>query len=165
MSYRIEKMQPSDWDEVKKIYLQGISTQMATFQTEAPSWESWNSGHISSCRLVACSEDGILGWAALSPTSSRPCYRGVAEVSIYIAEGARGQGVGAALLKKLVELSEVNDFWTLQSGIIRENAASISIHKKCGFREIGIRERVAQMSNGKWHDTVLLERRSKVTGQ
>lgn len=165
MDYKIEEMQSSDWNEVKNIYLQGINTQMATFQAEAPTWEAWDSGHISTDRLVARSKNGILGWAALSPTSGRYCYRGVAEISIYIAEAAKGNGVGTALLQSLVDLSDKQGFWTLQSGIIRENAASIALHKKCGFREIGIREKVAQMNNGVWHDTVLMERRSKVNGK
>jgi phosphinothricin acetyltransferase len=106
----------------------------------------------------------VLGWVAISPTSSRPCYSGVAELSIYISESSRGSGLGAALLMEAVKQSEENGIWTLHSGIIRDNTKSISLHKKCGFREIGVREKVAKMPNGKWHDVMLMERRSKVIG-
>ncbi|WKB35632.1 N-acetyltransferase family protein [Terrilactibacillus sp. S3-3] len=161
MEYRIDDMQPADWDQVKDIYLEGIKTGIATFQTECPSWDNWNQNHIDSCRLVARSGNTVLGWAALSPTSSRKCYAGVAEVSIYISGKYKGKGIGTALLKSVVRISEDKGFWTLQSAIIRENAASIALHQKCGFRELGIREKVAKMENGKWHDVVLMERRSK----
>lgn len=164
MHYQIEKMEPSDWKQVCDIYAQGIKTGRATFQAEVPSWEEWNRGHIRLCRLVARSGDDVLGWAALSPTSSRSVYAGVAELSLYIDEKHQGQGVGAALLTHLITVSEDNGFWTLQSVIIRENAASIRLHTKCGFREVGIREKIAKMSNGAWHDTVLMERRSKRIG-
>ena len=166
MEYRIEDMESSDWDQVKNIYLEGIRTGIATFQTEFDlhTWETWNNGHISSCRLVARSGKGILGWVALSHTSSRCVYSGVAEVSIYIKEKYKGQGIGTALLQSLIKLSEEKGFWTLQSGIVRENTASIALHKKCGFREIGIRERVGKMNNGIWHDVVLMERRSNIVG-
>ena len=164
MNYTIEEMNDSDWEEVAKIYLEGINTGIATFQNLIPNFEDWNKGHIKSCRLVAKSEGNVIGFAALSPTSSRPVYSGVAEVSIYIGENHRGLGIGHALMTSIVKLSEENNFWTLQSGIIRENAASIELHKKCGFREIGIREKVAKMDNGIWHDTVLMERRSAVVG-
>lgn len=164
MEYEIEEMKSSDWEQVKNIYLEGINTKIATFQTEAPTWEEWNNGHISSCRLVARSQNDILGWVALSPTSSRYCYRGVVEVSIYIGRNYKGQGVGTALLQYLIKLSEENGFWTLYSSIIRENSTSISLHKKCGFREIGTREKIAKASDGIWHDVVLMERRSRVVG-
>lgn len=164
MNYTIEEMKESDWDEVSKIYLEGINTGIATFQNSLPTFEVWDNGHIKSCRLVAKCDGKILGFIALSPTSSRPVYSGVAEVSIYIEENYRGLGVGKALMTSLIKLSEENNFWTLQSGIIRENAASIELHKKCGFREIGVREKVAKMDNSIWHDTVLMERRSKIVG-
>jgi L-amino acid N-acyltransferase YncA len=162
MNYTIEKMKDSDWEEVSKIYLEGINTGIATFQTSIPTFKDWNNGHIKSCRLVAKSNEKTLGFAVLSSTSSRCVYRGVAEVSIYIGENYRGLGIGKALLTDLIRLSEENDIWTLQSGIIIENVSSIELHKKCGFREIGIREKVAKMDNGVWHDTVLVERRSKL---
>lgn len=164
MNYTIEEMKNSDWEEVSRIYMEGINTGIATFQNSVPAFEDWNNGHIKSCRLVAKAEGKVLGFAALSPTSSRAVYSGVAEVSIYIGENCRGLGIGQALMTALVKQSEENNFWTLQSGIIRENTASIELHKKCGFREIGIRERVAKMDNGVWHDTVLMERRSKTVG-
>ncbi|WP_411683161.1 N-acetyltransferase family protein [Clostridium thailandense] len=164
MNYEIEAMIKEDWEEVARIYLEGINTGKATFQSDIPTWENWNNSHITSCRLVARLGNKVLGWAALSPTSSRCVYAGVAEVSIYIGEEYRGKGIGKALLTNLVKLSEEDGLWTLQSGIIRENAASIALHKICGFRELGIREKVAKMSNGIWHDVVLMERRSKVVG-
>lgn len=164
MDYKIDEMKQSDWEQVANIYLGGIKTGLATFQTEVPTWESWNNGHISLCRLVARSGDNVLGWAVLSPTSSRCVYAGVAEVSIYIGEKYKGQGVGTHLLNNLIQLSEENGFWTLQSGIIRDNLASISLHRKCGFREVGIREKVAKMHNEKWMDVVFMERRSKIVG-
>lgn len=164
MDYKIEKMNQEDWEKVSKIYLEGINTGKATFQTEVPTWESWNSSHISSCRLVARLGDKVLGWGALSPTSSRCVYAGVAEVSVYIGEEYRGKGVGAAILNNLVKLSEENGFWTLQSGIIEENLASIELHKKCGFRQIGVRKKLGKMSNGVWHDVILMERRSNIVG-
>lgn len=164
MKYTIEEMQPSDWEQVKNIYLEGIQTGTATFQAGAPSWEDWNKGHLGVCRFVARSEKGVLGWVALSPTSGRDCYRGVVEVSIYIGTNFQGQGIGTELLRRVVSCSEENGIWSLYCAIIRENAASIETHKKCGFREIGIKEKVAKMSNGVWHDVVLMERRSKTVG-
>ncbi|MDP4090783.1 MAG: N-acetyltransferase family protein, partial [Bacillota bacterium] len=126
MEYKIEEMKLSDWEQVRNIYLEGIRTCLATFQAEAPSWEDWDKGHLSLCRLAARSGDTVLGWAALSPTSSRSCYAGVAEVSIYIGEEYKGQGIGTVLMNELIKQSEENGIWTLHSGIIRENAASIA---------------------------------------
>ena len=165
MNYKIDEMKELDWEQVAKIYLEGINTGKATFQTEVPTFENWNNGHITSCRLVARSaENNILGWVALSPTSSRCVYTGVAEVSIYIGENYRGLGIGKNLLNSVVKRSEEDGFWTLQSGIIRENTASIELHKKCGFRQVGIREKIAKMSNGVWHDVAFMERRSNKVG-
>ncbi|EKQ56057.1 MULTISPECIES: GNAT family N-acetyltransferase [unclassified Clostridium] len=164
MKYNIEEMKASDWEQVKNIYIEGIKTGIATFQTEAPTWENWNIGHLDKCRLVARSVNGILGWVALSPTSSRDCYKGVVEVSIYVGEKYKGQGIGKNLLTSLINNSEENGIWTLYCAIIRENIASIAMHKSCGFREIGIREKVARTSSGVWHDVVLMERRSKKVG-
>ncbi|MCB2293486.1 N-acetyltransferase family protein [Clostridium algoriphilum] len=164
MDYIIDKMVKTDWEQVAHIYLEGIKTGKATFQTEVPTWEEWNSGHVNLCRVVARLDNNILGWGALSPTSSRCVYSGVAEVSIYIGGNYRGQGLGEIILNNLVKLSEENGFWTLQSGIIRENIPSIKLHKKCGFREVGVREKVAKMNNGRWHDVVFMERRSKEVG-
>lgn len=164
MDYIIDEMKESDWEQVANIYLEGIKTGKATFQTEVPTWDSWNSGHINSCRLVVHSESNVIGWAALSATSSRCVYAGVAEVSIYIGEKHKGRGIGTALLKRLIKLSEEDGFWTLQSGIISKNTASIALHKKCGFREIGIREKVAKMNNKEWMDVTFMERRSTMVG-
>jgi phosphinothricin acetyltransferase len=164
MNYSIEEMRESDWEEVSKIYLEGINTGIATFQNSIPTYDEWDNGHIKSCRLVAKSNGKVLGFAALSSTSTRAVYSGVAEVSIYIGENYRGLGIGQALMKNLIKLSEENNFWTLQSGIISENTSSIELHKNCGFREIGTREKVAKMDTGVWHDTVLMERRSRIVG-
>jgi len=159
VNFKIEKMQPSDWPAVREIYIQGINSGHATFETRAPDWEYWDKAHLLPARLVARSESGLLGWAALSAISSRSVYRGVAEVSVYVAEESRGTGVGTALLLQLVAESERNGFWTLQAGIFPENTASIALHSRCGFRKVGIRERIGQM-HGTWRDVVLMERRS-----
>ncbi len=164
MDIAIEALKPNDWTEVSAIYLAGIRTGIATFQGDVPGWEEWDCSHCVCCRLVARSGDAVLGWAALTPISSRRVYAGVADISVYVAEGQRGRGVGAALLNELVLQSEQNGFWTLQSRIIRENTASRELHKKCGFREIGMEERLGRMPNGDWHDVMLMERRSMTVG-
>jgi len=163
MSTSIRKMTPSDWPSVAAIYLEGIRTGNATFQTEAPTWEEWDKAHIPHCRLVAIVGNAVAGWAALMPVSSRLVYAGVAEESVYVGEKFRGQGIGLALLEQLVVESETEGFWTLQAGIFPENIGSIRIHEKCGFRVLGRRERIGQMG-GVWRDTLLLERRSLVVG-
>jgi phosphinothricin acetyltransferase len=157
---RISPMLPEYWLAVERIYLEGIATGNATFETESPGWESWDVKHHRHSRLVALEGDRLLGWAALSPVSTRRVYAGVAEVSIYVTEAARGRSVGRALLAALVEQSEENGIWTLQAGIFPENRASISLHKACGFREVGVREQLGQL-RGKWRDVVLLERRGR----
>ena len=164
VNFNIEEITEKHWEEVSKIYLEGINTGKATFQTEVPTWQDWNNSHIKSCRLIVCSSTKVLGWAALSPISSRCVYAGVAEVSIYIKKEYREKGIGTALLTNLIKFSEENGFWTLQSVIIKENIKSIDLHKKCGFRKVGIRERLGKMSNGVWHDVVLMEHRSKSVG-
>jgi len=158
-----DSMQRHDWPEVKHIYEDGIATGNATFQQSAPEWEEWDKNHLSTCRVVAKDNDTILGWAALTPVSGRCVYAGVAEVSVYINEEARGKGLGKKLLEMLVEESEANDIWTLQAGIFPENTASLKIHEACGFRILGTREKIGKM-NGVWRDTILMERRSKKTG-
>jgi L-amino acid N-acyltransferase YncA len=163
VEYVIETMAPSDWPQVRSIYAEGISTGHATFETEPPIWERWDSTHLPKCRLVARAGDVIFGWAALSPVSSRSAYSGVAEVSIYVGASYRGREIGGALLNALAALSEQLGIWTLQAGIFPENRSSLALHKRCGFREIGTRERVGQL-NGIWRDVVLLERRSRVVG-
>jgi phosphinothricin acetyltransferase len=148
---------------VRAIYLEGIATGEATFETDAPDWERWDADHLPQCRLVARNIDGVLGWAALSPVSRREVYAGVAEVSVYVAESARGRGVGGALMRALVEASERYGLWTLQSIVFPENHASVALHLKHGFREVGRRERIARR-HGVWRDTVVLERRSRAVG-
>ncbi|WP_210466252.1 GNAT family N-acetyltransferase [Rufibacter roseolus] len=152
------------YPQVKAIYEQGIATGNATFQTSAPTWETWDAAHLPHSRLVALTYSGeVAGWAALSPVSGRCVYGGVAEVSVYLHEDFRGQGLGARLLSQLIQESEANGMWTLQAGIFRENEASIGLHQKCGFRMVGMRERIGQL-DGQWRDTVLLERRSSTVG-
>lgn len=163
MNYQIESMNDSDWEQVRDIYRQGLATGNATFETTAPGWEDWNNGHLVHSRLVARSENNVLGWAALSPVSKRQVYSGVAEVSVYVGENGRGNGIGRALLKSLIEISEQNGIWTLQASIFPENTASVKLHLQFGFREIGKRERIAKLA-GVWRNTVILERRSKSVG-
>jgi len=150
----------SDWNSVSKIYADGIATGIATFETEIPNWETWNKKHIESCRIVAVKSNQVVGFAVLSSVSNRTVYKGVAEVSVYVAKDYRGQYVGETLLKQLIIESETHNFWTLQAGIFSENIASIEMHKKFGFRVIGIRKQIGQL-NGKWHDNHFLERRSR----
>jgi len=159
VKYAIDALQTRDWEAVRSIYLEGIATGNATFETGAPDWQAWTRNHLSFARLVARDGLAILGWAALSPVSSRRVYAGVAEVSVYVAASARGLGVGRSLLIALIEEAEHNGIWTLQAGVFPENTASIALHKRCGFREVGRRERIGKL-NGVWRDVVLLERRS-----
>ena len=159
----IELMTPQDWPAVAEIYAQGIRTGNATFETDVPDWQRWDSAHLNSCRLVARAGNEVLGWAALSPASARCVYAGVAEVSVYVAERARGKKIGSVLLAALVEESERAGLWTLQAGIFPDKPASIEMHKRLGFRIVGTRERLGCM-NGRWRDTVLMERRSAVAG-
>jgi L-amino acid N-acyltransferase YncA len=158
MEYSILPMLPDHWAAVREIYGQGIATGNATFETELPDWEKWDSSHRKDCRFVAAGGE-VLGWAALSAVSTRRVYRGVAEVSVYVAATARGRGVGKALLEALVKESEVNGVWTLQAGIFPENTASIELHKSCGFREVGVRRRIGKLGEV-WRSVALLERRS-----
>jgi L-amino acid N-acyltransferase YncA len=159
----ISAMEKKNWPQVEAIYLAGIKAKNATFETVSPGWDKWNEAHLEICRFVLKQDENIIGWAALSPYSRRYVYRGVAEVSVYIAADATGKGFGTLLLKKLITDSEANGIWTLQAGIFPENIASIIIHKKSGFREVGLRKQLGQM-DGVWRDVVLLERRSTITG-
>lgn len=163
MQYVIDNMNPADWIEVRRVYLEGISTGQATFETEAPDWEKWDASHLQQCRLVARAGEGVIGWAALSPVSKRSVYAGVAETSVYAAENFRGHGIGYALLEALVTCSEKHGVWTLQAGILTENVSSLRLHGRCGFREVGRRERIGKLK-GVWRDVILLERRSKLVG-
>ncbi|TCD11721.1 N-acetyltransferase family protein [Pedobacter frigidisoli] len=159
----IRNLLSSDWNLVKSIYEMGIVTGNATFQTNAPSWAEWDSAHLPNGRIVAEEHGIVIGWAALTPVSSRCVYAGVAEVSVYIHPEKSGMGIGLSLLVELVRLSEAEGIWTLQAGIFPENLASLRIHEKAGFRILGVREKIGKQ-NGVWRDTVLLERRSKIIG-
>lgn len=152
-------MAADDWEAVRRIYREGIATGNATFETEAPEWNRWDAAHLPHSRLVARDAAAIVGWAALSPVSPRRVYRGVAEVSVYVAESARGRGSGHMLLEALIGESERHGIWTLQAGIFPENIASLELHRKCGFRLVGRRERIGELG-GVWRDVLLLERRS-----
>jgi L-amino acid N-acyltransferase YncA len=157
-------MTTAHWPTVRAIYEQGIATGNATFETQAPDWAAWDRAHLAHSRLVAVDDAGlVLGWAALSPVSSRCVYGGVAELSIYIAADARGQGVGRQLLQALIADSEAHGIWTLQAGTFEENKASIGLHTQAGFRVIGHRERIGQ-HHGVWRNTVQMERRSSSVG-
>ena len=159
----IIKIEEQHYPQIATIYLQGIATGNATFQTEAATWADWDKSHLQHSRLAAFVENEMAGWAALSPVSSRCVYAGVAEVSIYIADKFRGKGIGKILFSQLIKSSEVNNLWTLQSGIFPENIGSIRLHENCGFRAIGYRERIGQM-HGIWRDNIIMERRSKTVG-
>ncbi len=156
----VAPMRPEDWERVRAIYLEGVATGQATFETQAPAWEGWDRTHLPVARLVGRVADEIAGWAALSAVSQRKAYAGVAEVSVYVAAGSRGRGIGRALLTHLITESEKNGIWTLQAVVFPENAATVALHRGCGFREVGRRERISKL-NGLWRDTVLLERRSQ----
>jgi phosphinothricin acetyltransferase len=167
-------MPPQFWPAVREIYRQGIASGNATFETELPDWEDWDSKHRKNCRLIALEpieeealvglkDIRVLGWAALSPVSTRRVYSGVAEVSVYVDENARGNGVGKSLLQALIAESELNGIWTLQAGIFPENLASIALHRSCGFRKVGVRRRIGRLGE-RWRDVLLLERRSSRVG-
>lgn len=156
-------MTPADWPFVMEIYLEGIATGDATFETSAPNWEQWDANHHQFARLVIKQAKTVVGWAALSRVSARQAYVGVAEVSVYVAEQSRGQGLGRQLLEALIADSEMSGIWTLQASVFPENVASRMLHRHCGFREVGERVRIAKL-NGVWRSTLLLERRSKVVG-
>jgi phosphinothricin acetyltransferase len=163
MDFTVEPMNAGDWKAVQAIYREGIATDNATFETEAGDWYVWDSHHLQDCRLVARSAEQVVGWAALSAVSDRCVYGGVAEASVYVAEPARGQGIGTCLLQALVEESERAGIWTLQAGIFPENEASIALHRACDFRTVGRRERLGQL-HGVWRDVILTERRSNIAG-
>ncbi len=156
----ITELRAEHWPEVARIYAEGIATANATFETEVPSWERWNSAHLPAYRFIAMSEGKLLGWVAASPFSSRCGYAGVVEESVYVAEDARGHGVGKALIRRLVQSTEAGGVWTLQTGIFPENEASLRLHQCVGFRVVGCRERLGRL-NGVWRDVLLLERRSR----
>jgi len=159
----VRQLYATDWESVRAIYLEGIATGQATFETAAPDWGEWDSAHLPFARLAASRHTEFCGWAALSPVSKRLAYSGVAEVSVYVAEHSRGRGVGTALLRRLIYESEQNGVWTLQAVVFPENAATLALHVRSGFREVGRREHIGEL-NGAWRDTLLLERRSRKVG-
>lgn len=163
-SVAIEPLTPDDWPAVRRIYEEGIATGRATFETAAPDWEAWDEGHRADCRFVARRGGDVVGWIAVSRSSRRAVYRGVAEVSVYVAEDARMSGVGRALFDGLIRASEAAGIWTIQAGVQADNEASLALHERAGFRRVGVRERFGQDAMGQWRDVVLLERRSRVVG-
>ena len=159
----IDFLTPDHWPQLVAIYQEGIAAGNATFEAQVPTWEAWDAGHFTHSRLVARQGGKIAGWAALSPVSKRPVYRGVAEVSVYVAAAAQGKGIGTALLGALVASSEASGIWTLQAGIFPENKASLKLHHNHGFRIVGRREKIGQQA-GVWRDVILMERRSQKIG-
>ena len=152
-------MGPGDWPHVASIYAAGIATRNATFETEVPSFEEWDASHLAEHRFVAADGERVVGWIALTGYSDRCCYRGVADLSVYVDPSAQGRGVGRVLLEHLIADTEDSGIWTLQAGVFPENAASLALHRRCGFRVVGTRERIGEL-DGLWRDVVLLERRS-----
>jgi L-amino acid N-acyltransferase YncA len=157
--FEIRPMTAEDWPAVAAIFAEGIATRAATFETEPPDYSAFDASHHAEHRLVAAEDGLVVGWVALAPTSSRACYASVAESSVYVAEGARGRGVGRALMEALLASADTGGIWTIQAGMFPENAASLALHERLGFRLVGRFERIAQL-DGVWRDTVLLERRS-----
>ena len=162
MIFRVDSMTKDDWPDVRLIYEEGLATGVGSFETTAPSWDEWDGARLLHSRLVARA-DRVVGWAALSPFSRRACYSGVAEVGVYVSAAARRQGVGHALMSALIESAEANGIWTLQGATIADNLASQSLQASCGFRVVGRRVAIAKR-DGKWHDTILMERRSRRVG-
>ena len=161
MSVEVRDLRPGDWPEVARIFEEGIATGNATFETEVPPWEAWDAAHLGEHRFVAERGGRVCGWIAAAPVSARCCYAGVAELSVYVGEEARGQGVGRALLAALIASSERAGVWTLQTGVFPENAPSLALLRRFGFRAVGTQERIGRL-HGIWRDVVLLERRSEV---
>jgi len=161
MRLEMRDLRPGDWPVVARIYEEGIATGNATFETEVPSWEEWDAAHLAEQRFVAERDGRVVGWIALSPVSRRPCYAGVAEISIYVADAARGNGVGTDLLAAAVDSAERDGLWTLQTSVFPENEPSLALLRRFGFRTVGTRERIGRL-HGVWRNTVLVERRSEV---
>ncbi|GHU98487.1 phosphinothricin N-acetyltransferase [Clostridia bacterium] len=162
MNLIIRETSPADWPEMAAIYKTGMETGLATFAADVPAYADWDASHLPVCRLTAVADGGIVGWAALSPVSERPCYAGVAEVSLYIAPAFWRRGIGGALLQRLCKVSEKAGFWTLESLIMSDNAASLKLHEKCGFRLLGVGEKRGKDQSGRWRDVVFMERRNGI---
>jgi L-amino acid N-acyltransferase YncA len=154
----VRALLPEDWSAVAEIYWDGARAGLATFETEVPSWDEWNAAHLPRHRLVAVRFDEVVGWAALAAVSSRRCYAGVVENSVYVARDARGAGVGRRLLEALIDGARADGIWTIQTSVFPENGASLALHERCGFRVVGVRERIAKR-DGIWRDTLFLELR------
>lgn len=163
ISMETKPINKDNFQELIEIYRQGLATSIASFQNDLPVWQDWDKGHLDFCRISIYENNEMLGWTALSPVSSRCVYSGVAEVSVYVATIARGKGIGEMLLNELIKQSELNEIWTLQSGIFTENIGSVKLHEKCGFRIVGYREKIGK-KNGVWKDNILMEYRSKIVG-
>jgi len=161
---KLRPLEASDWDVVRAIYAEGVATGDATFETRIPTWEEWDAGRLPACRIVVEDSEGVVGFAAVSPVSKRPVYGGVGEVMVYVAERARGQGAGGRLMAALVRASEDAGIWTLQASIFPENTASLKAHERAGFRTVGRRDRIARFHDGRWRDTIVVERRSDKVG-
>lgn len=159
MKYKIRAMISQDWDRVAEIYKQGMESNKATFQTVVPIYEQWDEDHLQAGRIVATVADQVIGWAVFSPTSTRTVFKGVVELSIYIDNDYQGLGIGRKLIECAVQEAWVNDIWTVQSVIMADNVPSLELHKKCGFREVGYRERIGKDREGTWRDVILLEKR------
>ena len=155
----IRRMGPGDWPHVAAIYAAGIATRNATFETEVPSWKEWDAAHLADHRFVAVEGDNVAGWVALTAYSDRCCYEGVADLSVYVDPASQGRGIGRLLLEQVIRSSVEAEIWTLQAGIFPENAASLALHRRCGFRDVGTRERIGKL-DGVWRDVLLLERRA-----
>ena len=155
----IVELRPEHWPGVVRVFEEGIATGNATFETEAPTWDAWDSSHLPEYRLVALRGREVVGWAAVSPVSDRCCYGGVVESSVYVAEAARGQGVGRRLLEELIASTEAAGIWTIEAGMFPENEGSIRLHERVGFEVVGRRKRLGKLG-GVWRDVLLLERRS-----
>jgi len=162
---RIERMRPGHWPAVRMIYAAGIATGDATLERDTPEWDQWNEAHRPDCRFVAVDGDRVLGWVALAPYSGRAAYAGVAWLSVYVAPDAQGRGVGRALVDAAVEASDAAGVWTLMAGILPENAASLALHQRAGFRRVGVLHRLGRDGTGRWRDVVLFERRTEIAGQ
>lgn len=162
LTMEIQVLKKKHYDQVSEIYQQGLDTGIATFETEVPNWKDWKKKFLKPCRFVAIRNGKVVGWCALSPVSKREVYNGVAESTIYIAADQRGKGIGRRLLKHLVIACKNAGFWTLQASVFSENKTSIYLHEQCGFRVVGIRERIAKR-DGKWHNNILMEHRNDIS--